>query len=291
MERTALRLATVGTLLAGGHGPPWPTLAAEFVYDSLIDDVVDVVPAKRKPVIVVRTDDDAQAFKGYTFTTRQVRLLIEFGVLTASTVKLQDGTEVPRIDWPRTDSGLEASLDMLEWQIFVALFGYSDWAEWWRGCGNFHGLQSYTSVPRFSPPERGAVRLAVRTISLLMQLPGECVPKLVKEYGPQYPSLLPPDLVTVITGLLNRSTGDFKKSIEELQRIIVRYGPLPIPTAPPLQRVWATVTQPLYESGSDFRVEAMWPIEQEAPFQATGLTAAPPSLGAPIITPEVTPIP
>jgi len=64
MERTALRLATVAALLNGGN-EPWPTVAGEYVYDSLLDDVVDVIPARRKPVIIVRTDDDEHLFRGY----------------------------------------------------------------------------------------------------------------------------------------------------------------------------------------------------------------------------------
>ena len=146
MERTALRMATVAALLHGGHGPPWPTLAGEFVYDSMMDDITDVVPTQRKPVIVVRTDDDAITYKGHAFAGRQVRLLIEFGVLTASMIKTVDGQSLPRVDWPRTDSALEAFLDMMELQIWSALFGHSEWAMWWQHCGMYGGSRSgYTS--------------------------------------------------------------------------------------------------------------------------------------------------
>jgi hypothetical protein len=135
MERTALRIATVAALLHGGKGPPWPTVAGEFVYDSLIDDVVDVVPVRRKPVIIIRTDDDQHMFKNNSFSGRQCRLLIELGVLTAATYKTASGVELPRIDWPPTDSALEAFLDMLEWQVMNALYGPSFWGMWYQQLG------------------------------------------------------------------------------------------------------------------------------------------------------------
>ena len=74
--------------------------------------------------------------------------------------------------------------------------------------------------------------------------------------------------------------------------MVERYGSYPVITAPPLQRVWATVMAPLYESDSDFKVEAEWKIDQEAPFAAPPVTAEAPELGSPGISiPEEAPPP
>ena len=71
MERSALRLATVAALINGGNGPPWPTVAGAYVYDSMIDNVVDVVPSKRRPVIIIRIDDDNLVFNRFQVAGRQ----------------------------------------------------------------------------------------------------------------------------------------------------------------------------------------------------------------------------
>jgi hypothetical protein len=274
MERTALRLATVATLINGGHGPPWPTVAGEFVYDSMIDSVVDVVPSKRRPVIIIRVDDDNLAFNRFQIIGRQARLLIEFGVLSAATT-LINGKEEPRIDWPRTDSSLEAFLDLLEWQIWAALRGHGYWASLYQDRWHYGQFSGYSSVPRFSAPERGAVRLAVRTLSILVNLPPECPPSPVKEFAHPVPDVLPEGWVRVVNDLLCTATGDFKKSIEQLAAIIEAHGYLPRPTYPPLQRVWASIPS--------LEIEAMWPIEQEAPFVETANVMVPPETGTPAI--------
>ena len=274
MERSALRLATVATLINGGNGPPWPTVAGAYVYDSMIDSVVDVVPSKRRPVIIVRTDDDNLIFNRFQIAGRQCRLLIEFGVLTASTTKI-NGVEEARVDWPRTDSALEAFLDLLEWQIWAALRGYSHWARLYQDRWHYGTISSYSSVPRFSAPERGAVRLAVRTLSILTNLPPECAPRPVKEFALPYPDVLPENWMQVVEDILCFADGDFKKSVEQMAALIAAHGYMKRPTYPPLQRVWASIPS--------LEIEAMWPIEQEAPFVETANVMVPPETGTPTV--------
>lgn len=275
MERTALRLATCAALLNGGSGPPWPTVAGEFVYDSMIDDVVDVVPNRRKPVIIVRTDDDQLGYNRFQINGRQCRLLIEFGVLTAVTTRV-GGVDEPKVDWPRTDSALEAFLDMLEWQIWVALNGYSDWARWYHDKVHYGTTSGYQSSPRYSAPERGAVRLAVRTIAIAVNLPLECAPRPVKEYALPEAPVLPVNWQTVVCDILQFGGGDFKKSVQELSQVIAAHGFMERPRYPPLHRVWATVPM-----GLDLDLEADWRIEQEAPAAAEDLVVQPPAAEPP----------
>jgi len=274
MERTALRLATVAALLNGGN-EPWPTVAGEYVYDSLLDDVVDVIPARRKPVIIVRTDDDEHLFRGYQISGRQCRLLIEIGVLTASTYKLSTGQELPKVDWPPTDSALEAFLDMLEWQVLNALYGFSDWALWYKEDMKYGTVGSLVSLPRYSAPDRGAVRLAVRTLQLACALPPECIAQPRNEYdGPTLP-FLPMNYINVVGCIIMKGNGAFKKSVLELKRTIDRYGPVPTPTYPAFQRVWAELPK--------WNIEAEWRIEQAVPFISNGIITQKVILGKPYI--------
>lgn len=276
MERTVLRVATVAALLNGG-AEPWPTLAGAYVYDSLMDDVVDIVPGKRRPVVIVRTDEDMVGFAGRNISGRQCRLLIEIGVLTAATTKI-DGKDHERIEWPRTDSALEAFLDLLEWQVWNALRGYSEWARWYRDGAGFGTLSAYQSTPRYSAPERGAVRLAVRNLSMVCNIAPDCVLNPVKEYPDGscvYQPVLPPRWEALICELMLSAKGDFRKSVEELAKVIETYGKMARPVYPQLQRVWASLPS--------LEIEAMWPIEQEAPFCADSLIAEPATLGSPAI--------
>ena len=267
MFRTMLRLATATALLNGG-GPPFPTLAGEFVYDSLIDDIVNVTPDRRKPVIVVRTDEDQVDYRSAKENSRQCRLLIEISMVTAVTVN-----GVARLDWPRTDSALEATLDLMEWQVRNALFGYSEMAQWWQ---SRVAVVGYSSSPRYSPPERGSIRLAVRNLELLTLLPFDCPLPLLHEWQSQpIPPQQPPQWVGFVAQLLACTTGGLHSAVEEMAKIVARYGSAPVPTARPFQRVWATLP--------DYEVEAEWKLEQEAPLAAAPLVTEPPVLGAPTI--------
>ena len=122
-------------------------------------------------------------------------------MLTAATTTI-NGKEEARVDWPRTDSALEAFLDLLEWQIWAALRGHTYWASLYQERWHYGTLSGYSSVPRYSAPERGAVRLAVRTISMIVNLPPECPPNPVKEYAHPVPDVLPSNWVNVVNDIL-----------------------------------------------------------------------------------------
>ncbi|HEY9378464.1 MAG TPA: hypothetical protein VIQ02_15400, partial [Jiangellaceae bacterium] len=244
------------------------------------DNVVDVVPSKRRPVIIVRIDDDNLIFNRFQIAGRQARLLIEFGVLTASTVKI-GGVDEARVDWPRTDSALEAFLDLLEWQIWCAMRGHSFWAYTYQKRWKYGSFSAYQSVPRYSAPERGAVRLAVRTLSMLVNLPPECAPTPKKEYSEPYPDVLPDNWVRVVEDLLCSTSGAFLKSVQELAAVIEAHGRMPVPTAPAFKRVWSSVP--------NLEIEAMWPIQQDVAFSKDDAVVQPPEFGTPTV--EVIPPP
>lgn len=273
MERTVLRLAAVAALVNAGNGPPWPTVAGGYVYDSMYDAVNDVIPEKRRPIAIVRTDEDQNVYQGRTLAGRRCRLLIEVGVLTAATVII-NGKEEARVAYPATESSLEAFLDMFEWQVQNALFGNTDWAQWFMAIGGYSVLD-FASVPRFSPPERGSARLAVRTLQILLNIPNDCIGLPIKQYSvdPQQ-HFLPPRWVAFVDAIQKCGTGAFLKSVQETAAIIAMHGPLPRPAYPPLQTVWASVPQ-----GDG--IEADWQLDQEAPFVAEPLATPEPEITIP----------
>lgn len=224
MERTALRLATIAALLNGGSAP-WPTIAQNRVFDSRMDDIKDLTAKQRAPVIVVRTNDDENMYSGSAWAGRQCRLDIEMSVVTAATETV-DGKEVRRLDWPQTDSAAEAMLDVLEWQAWNAIRGFNPWSAWYHSPeGANYGARVRTkSEPRFSSPDRGAVRLAVRTLGYLVPLNQECIAPPLHQLDPAAQPFLPPRLISILNYLVTNATGDFKQSVLEIARMIQRYG-------------------------------------------------------------------
>jgi hypothetical protein len=269
MELTALRLATVAALLNGGN-EPYPTIAGPFVYDSLIDDVSDLLATQRRPTIIVRTDDDVTTYNRNAFAGRTGRLLIEAGVLTAATVVI-GGQEKLRVDWPRTDPTLELMLDILVWQIWNALHGAGDWAVWYRSVG-FGNIQRKSSVPRFTPPQKGTVRQAVRTIDLSQTLADECLPTALNELDvtPDTPPFLPPNLTRVLNYIYEKGAGDFRTGAIELGKTLARYGSTVRPVYPPFERMWSVLGNfdfelkpgDVIDEGTPVGLLAQWDIPQ-----------------------------
>lgn len=172
MVRTGLRLAALALLTNGGL-EPWPTLAKDYVYDSRRDDLDSVQERMRRPVIVIRTDDDIRDYRSSgnlvsPMQSRFIDLLLELSVVTAS--KDDNGWV---IGWPETDNTLEAVLDMLELQVENCLRGNSVWSMWWKNlrCP----IMGFSSRPEFMR-EKSNVRLAARTITVSIQAPPECLP-------------------------------------------------------------------------------------------------------------------
>lgn len=253
MERLALRIATVGTLVNGGS-PPYPTLANEFVFDSILDDIADVIAKRRKPVILVRTEEDEKQYgDGFKPLKKLTRLCIEISVLTAVT----DAQGNLRPEWPQTDSTLEAQLDILEHQVWTGLYGWSDWSQFYSDTMGYTALRGYQSRPRYTTPERGAVRLAVRTLDFLVQLPGDCFPKPLNELDPSAPAWITPNLYMVLKYGLDHGVGQFRdKYIMQLASMVQYYGYTSRPRLPAFQRAWVTLPQ--------YEVEAEWLIPQLA---------------------------
>lgn len=172
LSRTALRLATVEALRPhasiAGNGP-WPTIAGKRVFDTALDAFDILNPSNRAPVVVVYTDHDngdpGQKAGGPPFK-RIVDLLIEIAVY----VKAKDDDGTYAVGLPQSDAELEASLDLLDAQVRFALMYAPSGLIWRNLTGSRVG--DIRSLPLRSGQE--ATRLAMRTITMQVQVPDDC---------------------------------------------------------------------------------------------------------------------
>lgn len=213
MNRTALRLATVAALTAGGTTPP--TIAGLNVFDSRRDAISDLEPDDRAPVIVVRTDEDFtdrrdSTGKATTLARRTVALLIELSIVTAR----DDGTN----DWPVSDAGLEAMLDLLEYQVHDALFGVTPWAMWWNEQATLHmPLLEIGSDVALIETDVGIVRFAARMLKLVHQVPEDCLPPARRTDDPVPAAALPAALVAIFDKVAADGAGKVKTDFAQIR--------------------------------------------------------------------------
>lgn len=147
------------------------TLAEDRVFDSLIVPW-DQLAAQRgpQPVLIVSTDQDGSepVARGSRDMGRELDVMIEMSL--AGQVEVTAG-EI-EIEIPHTDAGLEATLDVMAWQVDLALKDPANaWAELYR---TFRGPPRpvRTVSRRGGSAERGAkfaVRQNVVTINPLQE--------------------------------------------------------------------------------------------------------------------------
>jgi len=261
MIRTALRLAAVATLQNGGAAP-WPTLAEDNVFDSRGDAWDDMQPGERKPVIVVRTLDDRAPVaspSGRRIDTgpRSIELRLAFGVLAAFK---PEGNEPPLVTWPVTEAGLESTLDLMEWDIRAALWGFGDWALWFQNLAGLYPTE-IDSLPNFASPEDGRVRLALRDLVVTFRAPHDCLPKparaadLPKDSAghpiPPVPAL--PDYLTAVFDRIEAlGGGDLKTAAAAIRRQLEARILPAVAVKPMLTRIAGTLPHGLaYPGGPD----------------------------------------
>ena len=127
VARTALRLA-VAQAIKGVSGSR-PTIADGRVYDSRISpEQPDVFSEDAKPTVIVLTDsDEGDALSdqnGGPPFRRQIDLVLDLGMVCAE--KADADADGYLIGYPDTDARLEASLDVLQTQIFRHLSASND---------------------------------------------------------------------------------------------------------------------------------------------------------------------
>lgn len=124
----AIRLATIRALKGR-------TFAEDRVFDSAIQPIDLVAADTKQSVIIVTTDDDDATVEGRDLiaTDHQLELVIEVAVASKHTVQVGEGETAEALTIPATDAGLEASLNLIGWQIARALSADGgEWGDLWR---------------------------------------------------------------------------------------------------------------------------------------------------------------
>ena len=128
-----IRMLTRLTAVAALRGQTW---ADDRVFDSDNTPLAQALTLNEeaKPYIVVFTDADNRSEVDGTdlySVRRELNLVLEIGVAS----KIEGKTGESEIKIPLTDEGMEIALDMVEDQVFAALFGdpQNDWTELFKG--------------------------------------------------------------------------------------------------------------------------------------------------------------
>lgn len=165
--RTCLKRALLGQ-----------TLAEERVFDSMVVPLDETPQAGMRPKIVVSTDDDMLVCTSFDLNVDQRELDIIIEAELSSEVEVDAGGVAFEI--PRTDAGLEATLDVLHRQIMRALAEPgAPWADLFR---HLAGEPKKILKRRGASNDKG-VKFAARQIVIT------CMPANEPAYG-QAPNTL-----------------------------------------------------------------------------------------------------
>lgn len=171
----AIRLATIRALKGR-------TFAGDRVFDSKIDplDLVIQQESGLEFVIVVTTDGDEVAVEGRDMRAgdHQLELVIEVAATARLAVEAKDDGDVLVI--PATDAGLEATLNLIGWQIMRALQADGGpWADLWRRLV----MRIQTATSNRGADEANGVRYAARQIILTLEHVAEPEPGVAPAPG------------------------------------------------------------------------------------------------------------
>lgn len=170
----AIRLATIRALKGR-------TFAQGNVFDSKMEPLDLVVQdGGFEFVIVVTTDDDNMTVEGRDMRApdHRLELVIEVAATAKLSVEAEGGEEVLTI--PATDAGLEASLNLIGWQIMRALQADGgEWGDLWRAM--VMNIRDVTS--RRGADESRGVRFAARQYVLTLDHIAEPEPGVVPAGG------------------------------------------------------------------------------------------------------------
>ena len=216
MIRTALRVATIAALTNGGRAP-YPTLVGDKVYDSRKDDVSDLIARQTMDLVIVRTDEDSQSYRDTRSGTlcnvaphQSVALRLEYGVMAAA--RIDGGSDEYLVGFPPTDAGTELKLDLLDWQIKVALGGYGAWAQWWS---SLWAREDLGSRPLWTAPEGERLRKAVREMTITVRARLDCLPNPCVDAP--VPLAIPEPLAMVLAKIEAEGGGDLKDYAQKLR--------------------------------------------------------------------------
>lgn len=127
LSALAIRLATIRAIKGR-------TFAEDRVFDSAIHPVDLVAVEHSQPVVIVTTDDDDVTVEGRDLMAADHRLELVIEVAVASKLTVDgDGDPKAVMTIPATDAGLEATLNLIGWQVLRALTADGgEWGDLWR---------------------------------------------------------------------------------------------------------------------------------------------------------------
>lgn len=174
----ALRLATIRALKGR-------TFAEDRVFDSRIEAIDTLAVNETAPIVIVTTDDDEATIEGRDLLAgdHQHELVIEAAVWTKVATEKDD--EVLVI--PATDAGLEASLNILCYQITRALAADGgEWGDLWRTIV----MRAPKIVSRRGADDTNGVRFAARQIIYTVDHIAEPLPGRMPAEGDAWARIL-----------------------------------------------------------------------------------------------------
>lgn len=140
---------------------PYPTLAGRRVFDSKIEPVEDIAKDTAFPCVVVYTDYDKDHWSKATMAHKKRLLSVTLEMLIVQAKKGAKPNSY-KLDCPYTDSEIEISLDILEWQVARAL----KMPNAATTCFNYIASDFVNITSRRGATVAGGQRLAARQITL-----------------------------------------------------------------------------------------------------------------------------
>lgn len=160
LNRLLLRMSAVSAV-ANFWREPWPTLAERLVFDSKVEPIENMEVDVVYPTIVVYTDYDKNHVSHQELPHTSRTMTVTFELLMAVLSNVQDEDDAYVIQLPRTDSELEASLDVLESQLFNALRADNSAANCFRSLA--WGIENVVS--RRGATTEGGTKIAARQVT------------------------------------------------------------------------------------------------------------------------------
>lgn len=161
LNRLLLRASAVAAI-AGFWKEPWPTLAEHLIFDSKVEPIENMEVDVAYPVIVVYTDYDKNHVAHQDIMHTNRTMTVTFELLMAVLTQAGDDTSAGYVlRTPYTDSQLEASLDVMESQLFAALRADNSAANCFRSIA--YGMENVVS--RRGATTEGGTKIAARQVT------------------------------------------------------------------------------------------------------------------------------
>lgn len=182
INRTLLRLSAVSAI-SNFYREPYPTLAGRMVFDSKVEPIENFQVDLAYPTIVVYTDYDKNhvAHRDVDYDSRTMTITFELLMAIMRPVgRAASGNYV--MEAPQTDSELESSLDVMEYQLFESLREDSTAANVFQSIA--YGMENVVS--RRGATTEGGTKIAARQVTyearVIQELSMPIMPNYVTDF-------------------------------------------------------------------------------------------------------------